>query len=478
MSQELRDEIRDALLDACPEQGLGEALPEALMLPYFYPTTPFRNALQPDIFLIQGERGVGKTELFRLLAERDAAGLLGGAQLRASTCVGFGRQKGDHWVPSSEEIDAVFSQGNETAGRTFWLGLLGRRLVQDLGELQPDLARALQQVSPIHQWLPVVTQHVGELSNALNRLDASLHARNEWRFVLYDDLDTTATFYAGLFGPLRGLFGFWLERTRQWRRLHPKIFLRTDLFKADSLAFPDGAKFFGAHMVKLLWSPKQLYSLLLKRLLNQPERTEAFVSWLNAAAGPSLTVREDPTLGRTPIEGEQWPEALMTALVGRYMGASPRKGASVTWVPNHLADALGGYSPRSWLRMFHYAAENARSADTGALPLHPACFFRAEQRVSELRLQELADEDPWVLHLRQAFEDGEVPMSSDELEERIRRVPSGDGRERLPVGYDELSRYLLLRGLLGRRSDDRYDVPEIYRHALGLKRRGGVPRSA
>jgi len=41
---------------------------EDVFLKNFLPVVDYRKALEPSILLIQGGRGVGKTELFRLLA--------------------------------------------------------------------------------------------------------------------------------------------------------------------------------------------------------------------------------------------------------------------------------------------------------------------------------------------------------------------------------------------------------------------------
>ena len=44
-------------------------------------------------------------------------------------------------------------------------------------------------------------------------------------------------------------------------------------------------------------------------------------------------------------------------LIGRYIGASPKKGDSYSWVPNHLQDANGDLAPRSFLKCYACAAK-------------------------------------------------------------------------------------------------------------------------
>lgn len=475
MTPALRDEIREALVACAPEKGLSEELAPDERLPFFLPTSAFRNALSPDIYLILGDRGAGKTMLFRVLSD-EGPQVLEGA-LQASTSVGFGRRRGDYSLPSPMDVASMLAGADDRTLRLFWMTLLARRLADELNGLSEPVRAALTSTGAIEEWFPVLAAASGELLGALDRLDQGLAEREEWRFVLYDDLDILVPNWEGLFPPLRGLFAFWLERCRQWLRLRPKIFLRVDLFRSDSLAFPDGAKFFAAHKVDLTWSASQLYMLLLKRMMNQ-QRSIEYVAWLVAVLHNRLDARELPNLGWTPMRGHNFSAPLMASLVGPYMGANPRKGRSHEWVPNHLADANGQLSPRSWLRMFRLAAEISRGIGDSDRPLTPACFFGAESEVSRLRILELADEDPWITRLIDVLRGELVPMDNDVLAERLARVEWRVIERGPPVeGVPAIIDYLTSRGLLERRVDGRLNVPEIYRHGLGLRRRGGVKRN-
>jgi hypothetical protein len=55
-------------------------------------------------------------------------------------------------------------------------------------------------------------------------------------------------------------------------------------------------------------------------------------------------------------------------------------------------------------------------------------------------------------------------------EQRVRTGP------RNPGDYDELISELIEVGIITRRSTGRLDLPDVYRIAFGLGRRGGVPR--
>lgn len=470
-----RDELLRALVDCAPDRGVAEEQDPDLgrLLRNFLVTPPFRNALQPDVYMAIGDRGAGKTELFRVLAQ-------GGVETLgvppSEVVVGFGRPPGVRDQPPDIEIDDVLGRADEQARRVFWLGMLARHLPEVRDGLTGRLGEVLRTPDArIGDWLPVVLSNLGALLGALDAYDDRMSAGNRRCLVIYDELDRSSSTYEGLFPPLRALLALWLDRCRQWRAIRPKIFLRQDLFVSELLAFPDGAKFFAAHKVDLAWSPGQLYDLLLKRLLNL-ER-QGVTDWLRAHLGASLVVVEDSRLGAVPRTVPSAHEALMVALVGRYMGANPRKGASVTWVPNHLQDANGRLAPRSFLKLFRYAAEEAeKHPGPRDLPLAPADFAAAEVRVSEDRIQEVADEDPWIRQLKGLLQGQALPMDFESLFRRLDSFVQA-GHERLPFGDAAgLGEYLVRRGILEGRPDGRVNMPDIYRHGLGLTRKGGVRR--
>jgi hypothetical protein len=215
----------------------------------------------------------------------------------------------------------------------------------------------------------------------------------------------------------------------------------------------------------------------VKRLLNESHDLESFVK---QATGDRLEIHESPGLGLVPDNQPEAFRMLIETMVGPYMGKNPRKGASYEWVTNHLQDTQGRAAPRSFLQLMAFAAGRAsehpgRSYDDTRRIIKPSDLHHALLKASKERLEELFEEDPWLERLRPALSGGEVPMTEDrfvELVEHVRwsveNLPSTDPRE--------LVEYLIRRGVLERRTDGRLNVPDIYLHGFGLKRRGGIGR--
>ncbi|HNH45617.1 MAG TPA: hypothetical protein PKY30_01190, partial [Myxococcota bacterium] len=323
MRMEPWEQIRQALIDCSPEKEISEEQPDTRRLPFYFPTSRFRAALQHDNYLILGDRGAGKTMLFRVLDE-NAADIFGNSDVQGETRVGFARRRRGAPMPQAEDLSKQLAGAEVPRLRLFWLGLLGHSVLKELHGLPKELVEALQHPHDVGGWLPLVEHHSTVLSNALDALDTELATEGRWRFFLYDDLDLLMPTWPELFAPLRGLFGLWQSRTRTWRRLRPKIFLRQDIFQSSLLAFPDGAKFFAAHQVELSWSPAQLFALLLKRLLNlgegrphsrpdNPENDPAFQRWLQQHTEGVSIVRK-LSIGQVPTPTEQFGPRLMAAL--------------------------------------------------------------------------------------------------------------------------------------------------------------------
>lgn len=487
-----REPILAALEALAPGEGQAEheSNDPAALLRFFLPTPSFRRALDPNAMLVLGERGAGKTELFRVLGTGEGFAAMGVRSRPGETLklvAGFGRvlsQQSDQ--PSAAITHTVLAQGDDRAWRAFWLGMLVARLLKsgESLELPESTATALRAPARLDQWLPEVMHAEPTILGALDELDAQLQRRGWTITIAYDELDRVVPTYSGLFPAVRTLLALWLDWWRRWERLRPKIMLRNDLLESRLLAFPDASKL-NAHRVELQWQRLWLYQMAIKRMLNGPVELAGFVRRGAASCGHPLDEQDDPLLGRVPSIDEDAFAAVVTALVGEFMGADPRKGYSYWWIPGHVADAQGRALPRPFLQVIALAARSARERaarserDVGPL-LQPSDFFSGMPIASETRLRELEEQRTWLAPLHDAFEGGFVPMTREEVLSRLGSVRWPDeGEPGAPPTTDAerlLDEYLVPLGLFSVRPDGRVNVPDIYRHGLKLRRKGGIAR--
>ena len=169
----------------------------------------------------------------------------------------------------------------------------------------------------------------------------------------------------------------------------------------------------------------------------------------------------------------------MTVLVGKYMGASPSKGHTYSWIPNHLADAMGRVSPRSFLVAFAVAArwtgQRGGAERVAPRPLSPAALGEGVKAASEQRVVELAEGFEWINEVSARLEGLEVPSLESKviqrLSECIFQSPPASLRSTEPSIILQQLREI---GVFLRNSDGRYNVPDLYRVAMRMKRRGGI----
>jgi len=175
-------------------------------------------------------------------------------------------------------------------------------------------------------------------------------------------------------------------------------------------------------------------------------------------------------------------------IAGEYMGAGAKRGRTYSWLYDHLADAFGETSPRSFLTALERAA-NHRPSPVGTAIDHYG-IRAGVQDASEIRVTQLKEDYDWIDSVLIALEELEVPCDPDVFMRRWRergtvekiRANSKKSHTLLPLEL-ERSRInsegaLLVAlsniGVVEFRTESRINMPDIFRVAARIKRRGGV----
>lgn len=489
MASTVEDRARNLLqeITRMGSEGSAEAEPRDLFLKRFLPLREHARALDPEVILVIGDRGAGKTELFRAI--QFPAGLRSIQEFSPSTLPD--PQKSD-WRVGYSSSEAIFPA--ELVFRKFaankqpsdlqiaWLGLLLRALSREPDLVAKELPDKIRQslLSPeikLEQLYDVTKEHLEDCFSALDRIDRKLTADEQWVFVTYDELDrVSAGDWGSLQVILRGLIQFWSSYVRRWKRLRPKIFLRRDLFKRAALFGPDVSKI-AAQRVELVWTTRSLYALLAKRLINQSDSLRDYFQ----PCAPKGKDRGD--LGWYPAASQDDEDyrRFVERICGKYMGAAATKGRSFTWIVNHLQDGNGQALPRSMVRLFERAADIELSTRKAEWPklIHHTSMRAAIDGVSESRVQEIeAEEFPWIRKIREKLQSSrpQVPIDRVELEQLLQINWGGSSIKPPETSGHSLLPFLIELGIFYLRTDGRVDVRDLYLKGFGLKRKGGIAR--
>ena len=328
------------------------------------------------------------------------------------------------------------------------------------------------------KWLSLYQEHPENWENFLDEVDEILARRDRWLIMAYDQIDRISPDHDIMYSYIRTLIMYWFSVSTRWRRLKCKIFIRTDLRNSESLQFPDASKL-GSRQIDLSWNTLSLYRLLIRRLANAKteEQTREMIEYMSAVPG---LVQENSSVGYLPTEKEEIIRKFIIYLIGRYMGASPKKGDSYSWVPNHLQDANGDLAPRSFLKCYACAAkvmlQNPKTQPTTAL-LTASSIQGAVQEVSADRVAELKEDFPWLENLKTVLEGETLLMPGMEFRKKMKQLLDMDTKVKPPVRtVEELMNLLMSLGIIQKNTDGRINMPEIYLHGFGLRRKGGLRR--
>ena len=474
--------------------GQAEAESRSLFARRLLPISEHLRALDPNVVLVVGPRGSGKSELFRaFFSENDD---LGEAMMRyAPGSTGFPIRSSSATWKRVHPAGTAFPDyralarniDSDRTAKALWYVMLVRTLVNELD--RDSRKRLAPLVRPVAADLGAVLKAERELTAnptaALDILEKRMEEAGKWIFVGYDELDILGGFDWQLMARLvRGLVAFWSDYSRRWRRIRAKVFLRSDLFRRHAnMGTADFAKL-AATRAELAWPDTALLGMLVKRIANTSEALADY------CRGARLTFAQDSTLGLLPkVERPDNAYALLERFSGEYMGAERKKGYVRNWVLDHLRDGNGQVSPRTLVRLFEQAALKEAPNRTLSPPrlLHPAALRQALDDVSQDHVtQAISSEWPWLEGVRERIgKQRLVPWSRREIIAMLgadwdRPWASSHGGDIRPPEErpGRLVDYLVELGVFRNRPGDRIDVPDLYLRGLDLRRRGGVSRRA
>jgi hypothetical protein len=469
---------RRAILDTLPEETSlfgGAPMPRFTHIPASH-----AKALHPDVQVVKGMRGSGKSfwwaalqnkQIRRLVAQRVPS-------LRVFTSAtiyaGFGESADPERYPGMDTLTHLLENGHDP--RLIWRTVVLRALGW------PRLADASKWEMKIDQ----VRSNPEEVERFLYEMDTQLGRDDRHAIVLFDALDRCATDWDTMNCLIRGLLQTTLD-FRPYRRLRLKLFLRTDQLDERKVAnFPDASKVLSSSL-ELTWPVPELYAMLFQYLGNGD--TADFREAVEEQFGGLWRQTERVWIPNESLaRDEKRQRDLFHAITGPWMGRDHRRGFPYSWVPGHLSDAAGRTSPRSFLAALRKAAENSEQRyQDHEWPLHYESIKRGVQTASSIRRRELQEDVPWVDALLQPLEGKVVPCAFEEVAsaweqsgviERMRNSPDS-GSERLPPAHLSegpvgLRQDLEDLAIFLRMADDRVNIPDVFRVAYGLGRRGGV----
>lgn len=473
--------------------------PEVDLPGELYIVPSHEKALDPEIIVVIGDRGTGKSFWSAALTTQSARGLMDHEfrRLQLKNLIvrwGFGTARGSEDYPSKNTLQNLLKNFRP---EEIWRAVLLRHVAAHLEEPIPS--------ADWNERAGFVRTDPEAEEKLLARADRELRNNGQQVLIVFDALERLGDDWPTIRVLTKGLLRVCLE-TIQFRSIRTKLFMRPDMWEDTEIwAFPDASKLHHSQ-ANLQWRRADLYGMAWNRFANARgpagdefrtllSQYQLTATTLDAGFEKATSVYAIPDELRT---SETAQAQLLSSLASQYMGSNRRRGKTYTWLPTHLADARGEITPRSFLVALKRAEEKSRERHADEI-LHYDGIKYGVQRASAVRLQELREDYVWIDTLLQPLRGMVVPATRQEIIarwrdagalEKIDAVTGTSDTEspRLPPHtlldrYDEEEKEESLLGALTQvgvanaTADGRINIPDLFRIAAGIGRKGGVRRT-
>ncbi|GAA5261790.1 hypothetical protein [Methanocalculus sp. MC3] len=472
--------LRDLILSALPEDtSLHGASPK---IHEMYLPDAHAKALRPDNMVVVGIRGSGKSFWWAALQQKRHRSLIGSrAGLNEETRIstGFGEDPRPDDYPGKDTLLMLLKDGRYEP-RKVWLTIVLWHIGKD------NLPGVFLSLKTWEERVAWVQENPEPLERSLYNADQLLINEQRYHLILFDALDRTADDWETMHKLVRGLLQVALD-IRSYQRIRLKIFVRPDQIEDPAVAaFPDSSKIL-TQKTELIWSKIGLYGLFWQYLANDQKAGNDFRQWCANLITIKWEKQSDVWIIPEEMQrNEDNQKFIFHKMTGPWMGRDRRRGYPYTWLPNHLGDARGQVSPRSFIKALRYAAEDKSRPDY-SYPLHYESIKRGVQEASRIRVGEIEEDYPWVKTLIEPLNGRSVPISIQDVNDIWKEESTLTNLEdtiktenvRLPPvhldrGTNGVLDDLASLGLIERISNDRINMPDVYRVGYSLRRKGGV----
>lgn len=453
---------------------------------YFIETGTFASVIADGGDIISGDKGTGKTAIYRILKRNYRAY----PELSAVEIV-------DAFNPQGDPVFQRLTHGpdlTEDQYRTFWkayiFSLVGNWLIDIYGVSSSEmrelkntldyLGLAATDVTPetvfgnLHglvtkltkpksvevglavteTGMPIVTPKVelgpdritGEIifnGDFLRVLDSAVRSVDLTAWVLFDRLDEAFSGHQDIEIPaLRALLRTYLDLTNL-RNLKLKLFLRKDLFRRVTKGGFVNLTHINSRKIDIVWDEEDLIDMVVRRILQNEE--------FKKIAGELIDN-----------------DRIFSMLLPEQIDAGARKPTTKTWIMGRIRDGNNNRPPRNMIDLLNKARDaqmrkeqrQPREVDPTSGPIIEAdSVKRAFTQLSEQRVQDtLIAEATDLVEVIQHFRDGKSEHNSESLREAIGIV----------ADYAQTVQSLVDIGFLEEFGQN-HKIPMLYRDGLRIK---------
>ena len=460
------------------------------------------KALRLECNLVIGTRGVGKSFWTAVLSDAYLRSTLVTEvnQLELTDVyIGFGIKSNIEAYPDKRTFLHLMASGHSPYD--IWTSVVIRWLCSEINVQIPK--------TTWNDTVIWVKKNPDLIVKLMQQADSSFQSKGRFGLVVFDALDRTSDTWKVMETIVRDLLKvvLWLK---SFHHIHAKIFLREDQASRTVSNFPDASKLLSTK-AELTWELIDLHGLLWQKLFTAEgshgktlrdfyfaARKHKYgisrVLSLLESANEDLLERQhqySTTYNELPLKclfqvqrNSAIQRKLFEDLAGPRMGKGSKSGVPYIWSVSHLVDGRSHTSPRSFLAAIRQAAEHSIDKySSHPYPLHYESIKSGVQKASEIRVDEMAEDYPWVPEVMKPLKGLTVPCefsvilnqwskrsTTDLFESNSSALPP----QHADQGWEGVRKDLERIGIFVSMMDGRVNLPDLYRVGFGLGRRGGV----
>jgi len=486
--------------EALQQLNLGQSVAEFEddLSKYFVETETFRALIQGRVDIIAGDKGTGKSALFRILGERYAnvpelsrvevvpafnasgdpvfrqlaeGGTLTEPQYRTvwkAYVLSFAgnwllNRYADRWTPSMAQLNELLVRIQQRDSDASPTGVFSRLVALFRRLMNPR--RAGTEFSLNESGIPVIAPYVEfedpdtqpplrviPHRDALGLLNTALTETNISLWLVLDRLDEAFAGYVAVEIPaLRALFRTYLDLL-EFDHLRLKMFVRKDLFRRITAGGFVNLTHVNDKKVEIVWDDDDLLNLLIQRVRANTEFMQT-----------------------AQLDGKSNSEIFRT-LFPKQVEEGSRRPDTLKWMLSRIRDGQYVKPPRNLIDLVKKAQEEqlrredreAHEFTPGQPLFEPEAIKDAQTRLSEERVVDtLLAESGQLRPFIEKFRGGKAEHTFESIRDTfgLTGVEDGDPATR------GITRELIDMGFLERiRKSETYKIPMLYRDGLDITR--------
>lgn len=467
---------------------------------YFVETETFRSLVQSKVDIVAGDKGTGKSALFKILRER----YVEEPTLKGVEVIPAFNVSGDPIFKRLTEGEVLSEGQYRTIWKTYVLALTGNWLLLrfkdqwtpsmkkldvllqrlDLREFDPtpkgtfshlvDLVKRIVkfkkagvEITFDEAGVPITTPHIelGEIESedeptlirhteSLGLLNDALVEADLSAWLVLDRLDEA---FAGSIlveiPALRALFRTYLDLT-EFEQIRLKMFVRRDLFRRITEGEFVNLTHINARKVEIVWDDHDLLDLLIRR------------------------VRANPGFMETTQLTDKSNTEIFNLLFPDQVEEGSRRPKTLQWMLSRIRDGLYVKPPRNLIDLVKKAQEEQLRIEErephefipGEPLFEPQAIRKAYGRLSQERVVDtLLAESGDLRSIIESFRDGKAEHNFESMAMTIRRSFGASGSELKESGVRHAIKMLVDMGFIERvKQSETYKIPMLYREGLNI----------